>query len=148
MGSRGGERASASGGRGADFPDYEHLVRLWMRTARAELSARESLLIWRAKQAQGRVCLAEGSDILDRGDGVSTILNISRNNFAPGAVDAIRRRVMRFMRFRRAHQPAAEYIAEYDPLCRKAEPQMETGSWRPGAIYIDMAYGQCGPISP
>ena len=120
MGSRGGERAPASGGRGADFLDYEHLVRLWVRTARAELSARESLLIWHMKRAQGRVCLAERSDILGRGDGVSTILNYSRNNFAPGAVDAIRRRVMRFTRFRRAHQSAAEYVAEYDLLRRKA----------------------------
>ena len=84
MGSRGGDD-----GRGANFSGYKHQGHLWVRTARAELIARASLSILRAQPAPRQVRLAEGSDISGRGDGVSRILNISRNYFGGGiCVDA------------------------------------------------------------
>ena len=126
-----------------------------MRAARAELSARASLLILHMQPAPRRVCLAEGSNVLDRGDGAAAILNISRDHFAPEAADAIRRQVMRFTRFCRADQSIAEYIAEYDLRRRQAGSEMEMGGWFPGVqcttrkgIHIDIARAQRGPISP
>ena len=84
MGSRGGDD-----GRGANFSGYKHQGHLWVRTARAELIARASLSILRAQPAPRQVRLAEGSDISGHGDGVSRILNISRNYFGGGiCVDA------------------------------------------------------------
>ena len=79
MGSYGG-----GDGRGANSSGYKHQGHLWMRTTRAELIARASLSILHAQPAPRQVCLAEGSDISGHGDGVSQILNISRNYFGGG----------------------------------------------------------------
>ena len=127
MVSNGGEKAPASDGQGANFFDREHQVRLGMRATRAELTARASLLASRPR----RVRLAEGGDILDRGDGASKILNILRNYFAPDAADAVRRQVVRFVRFRRTDQPIDEYAVDFGLFRRKAEPAMETGAGAP-----------------
>ena len=90
------------------------------------------------------VCLAEGSDILDRGDGFSKILNISRNYSTLEAVDAIHQQVVRFMRLRRTDQPVDVYIAEFDLLRRKAEFEMDMGAGCPeqfiSILRIDNAY--------
>ena len=113
------------------FLDYEHQVNSWMRTARAETPALSSLLISHMRPAPRQVCLAEGSDILDHIDGVSKILIILRNYFAPEAVDAIQQQVMRFMRFRRADQSIEDYIMEFDLLRREAAPRMKIGAGFP-----------------
>ena len=131
MASRSGEKAPAFDGRGAPFLDYENQAHLWMRTARTEVPARASLLLLRRQPAPRQVCLAESSDFLDSSDGVSKILDILRNYFAPEAVDAIHQRVMRFMRFRRTDQSIDEYIAKFDLLSRKAESKMEMGAGSP-----------------
>ena len=62
--------------------------------ARAEIPARASLLISRGQPAPRQVCLAEGGDILDRGDGVSKISDALQTYFAPESVYAIRKLVM------------------------------------------------------
>ena len=96
-----------------------------MRTTRTEASARPSAFILHMQPTPRQVCLADGSDILGRSDGVMKILEIPRDYCAPGAVGAIRRQVIRYMRFRRTDQSIKEYIAEYDLLLRKAESEME-----------------------
>ena len=73
MESRSGEKAPAFDGRGAHSLDYEYQLHLWMRTARPEVSARESLLVLRAQPVTRQVCLAEGSDISGRSDGAAKI---------------------------------------------------------------------------
>ena len=131
MAPQGGEKAPASDGRGAHFLDYEHQVHLWMRTTRNEASGRASVLILRTQPAPRRVCLAEGSDIMSRSDGVTKILKILRKYFAPEAADAIRQQVMRYMRSRRPDRSIDEYIPEYDLLRRKAKSKMEMGTGSP-----------------
>ena len=81
--------------------------------------------------APRQVCHSEGGDISGRGDGVSKILNISRNYFAPEAADAIHQEVMRFTRYRRTDQAVADYFVEYDLLCRKAGSMMGLGAGFP-----------------
>ena len=115
-------------GRGASFLDYEHQAHLWTRTARTAASERASVWILHMQPAPRQVCLADGSDILGRSDGVAKILEISRNYFAPEAADAIRQQVVRYVRLRRTDQPIDGYIAEYDLLCRTAESEMEMGA--------------------
>ena len=111
MGSRGGEKVPALDSRGANFLGDGRQVHLRMRTSRAEFAAHASLLILRMQPVPRQVCIVEGGDILDQGDSVSEILNISRNFFAPEAVDAIRRLVMRFTRSCRADQSFDECTA-------------------------------------
>ena len=69
---------------------------------------------------------------MDHGDGALQILDTSRNYFAPGAVDAIRRQVVRFMRSRHMDQSINAYIVEFDRLRRRAESQMVMGADFPG----------------
>ena len=78
-----GDKAPSFDGRGASFSDYEHQVHVWMRNARTEVSARASILILHMRPAPRQVCLADGSDISGRSDGVNKILEISRDYFAP-----------------------------------------------------------------
>ena len=112
MVSRRGEQVPAFDRRGASFLDCEHQVLLWMRAARAEETARASLLILHTQPAPRQVCLAKGRAILDHNGGVAKIFEILRNYFAPVAVDAIHQRVMQFMRFRPTEQYVDEYFAE------------------------------------
>ena len=122
--SRRGEKVPVFGGRGAHFLDYEHQVHLRMRTTRTEVPARASLLVSRMQPVPRQVCLAEGSEIMDHSDRVTMLSDILRNYFAPAAVDAIHKQAIRFTRFRRADQPAAEYIAEFDLLRQYAAPEV------------------------
>ena len=131
MASRNGEKILAFDGRGAHFLDYDPQVRLWMRTARAKVPSRASFFALRTQRVPRQKCLVEGSNILGHSDGVAKILNIPRNYFVPEAVDALRRQVMRFSRFRRTAQSDDVYIAEYAPLRRKAEPEIEMGAGAP-----------------
>ena len=124
MASRGGEKAPAFDGRGAHFLDYGHQVHLRMRTTRAEISARSSFLISHMQPAPRQVCLAEDSDILDHGGGVSKISDVLRNYFALEAGEAIHQQVMQSTRVRRAAQATGEYIAEFARLRRKAGSKM------------------------
>ena len=132
MAPRGCEKVPTPEGRGAHSLDYEHQVHLCMRTARTEASARASVLILHAHPAPRQVCLADGSDILGRNDGVAGILKMPRNYFGPEAGDAIRQQAMRYTRFRRPYQSVDEYIAEYDLPRKKAESIMEMGAGFPG----------------
>ena len=68
---------------------------------------------------------------LDNQEGVARILEVLRNYFAPEAADAIYRQVMRFTQYRRAEQPADEFIVEFDLLRRKAESKMGMGTGFP-----------------
>ena len=95
MVSRSSEKARAFDGRGAHFLECGRQVHMWVRTTRAEASARASVLILQMQPAPRQVCLAEGRGILGRSDGVTKILEILRNYFAPDAVDAIRQQVIR-----------------------------------------------------
>ena len=96
------------------------------------MPARASFLNLHMQTAPRQVCPAGGSDSLVRSDGVSKILNSLRNYLSPEAVDAIRRQMMRRMRFRRADQSVGEYIVEFDLLYREAEPDLEMGDGFPG----------------
>ena len=79
-----------------------------MRAIRTELAARASKLALQPQPAPRRVCLAEGSNKLDLGDGVTRILGNLRSYFAPEAADAIHKRVMRVTNYRRLDPPIVE----------------------------------------
>ena len=101
-------RVPAFDGRGSTFLDYLRRVHLWMRAIRTELAARASKLVLQPQPAPRRVCLAEGSNKLDLGDGVTRILGNLRSYFAPEAADAIHKRVMRVTNYRRLDPPIVE----------------------------------------
>ena len=133
MVSHGSEKAPAFYGRGAHILDYDHQVRLWMRTTRIEASAGASVLILHMQPAPRQVCRANGGNILGRSGGATKILQELRNYFAPKAADAIHQHVTRYLRFRRTDQSIDEYLAEYDFL--------RNGDWLPGTIRADITYG-------
>ena len=65
---------------------------------------------------------------MDNRDGVARILESPRNYSAPDVADSIHRRVIRFIKFRRAEQSIDESIVEFDMLRRRAESKMEMGA--------------------
>ena len=146
MVSRGSEEVPTFDGRGASSLDYERQGHLWIRTTRTEASARASVLILHLQPALRQVCLADGSDVLGRSDGVAGIWVLLRNNFAPEAADEIRRQVLRFTRFRRTDQSIDESTAAYELLRRKAEPEMGTGARFPGQL-VTLLRMDCAALS-
>ena len=142
MGSPGGDKSPVCDRRGANFLDYEHQVDLWMRAARAELTARASLLVLRTQPTPRQVCLAGGGDISGHGDGATGILDISRGYLAPEAAGAIRQQVVRFISYRRTDQSIDDYVAEFVPLRSEAESRMEMGAGSPEqfASILRMSY--------
>ena len=122
MASRSGEKVLAFDDRSAHFLDYEHQAHLWMRSARAEVPARASLLVLHMRPVPRQVCLAEGSDISGRSDGVAGISDIPGNYFAPEAADSIHQQVVRFSRIRRTDQSIDEYIVEFDRFVGAQSP--------------------------
>ena len=101
-----------------------------MRTDCAELPARAPLLILHTQSAPRRVCVAEGSAVLGHTDRVAKILDVLRNYVVPEAVDAILQRVMGVR-----------------PAISEGRVKDGNGDWLPGAICLDIAYGQRGPFS-
>ena len=127
MATPGKDTVPAIDGRGASFLDFQRHSFPWMRTTKTELAARVSLLVLHMRPAPRKVRPAEDRDVLGRRDGVTRILEILRSYFAPGAADAIRQQVAKFMSYRRSDP----HIAEFDLPRRKAESEMEMGAGFP-----------------
>ena len=74
----------------------------------------------------------EGGDALTHGEGVESILNISREYFAPDASDHVYRQVVKFAQYKHADQTLGRYLPEFGILRRKAEARVEMGNALPG----------------
>ena len=75
-----------------------------------------------------QVWLAAGGDAVSSGD-----LDVSRVDFAPGAVDSAYQEV-RFLRFERTDRTADAVLVEFDELRRETEPQIQMAGAFPVAF--------------
>ena len=65
------------------------------------------------------------------GEGAERILNISRENVAPKAVDFISQEAVRFLQGERTDQTTDGFLTEWELLQRKAESGIQMGGAYP-----------------
>ena len=75
--------------------------------------------------------MAAGSFRIENNDGVTQILRILKDHFAPEAIDAVFKDVGKFEKFKRTDQSLDTYLLEFEVLRHKAEARMEMGSGFP-----------------
>ena len=68
----------------------------------------------------GKFSARVGQDVIGNSDGAEQILEISRERFAPDAVDSVSRDVAKFMYFKLSGQIMGTYLLEFDMLRQKA----------------------------
>ena len=79
-----------------------------------------------------------GVTLLWSSDSADQILNISRENFAPGAVDSAYQEVVWYFAIRRTNRTMDVSRAEFDLLRRKAESKMQMGGANPEAFASEL----------
>ena len=88
-------------------------------------------LLLRKSDAARKVGVRAGKDVVGNLDRAEQILKISRERFAPDAIDSIFRDVVKFMYFKRLGQTMDTYLLDFDMLRRKAESRMLIGAGFP-----------------
>ena len=74
-----------------------------------------------------KVCMSVGEDVAGKVDGVAQILHISRERFAPGALNSTFQAIVKFMYFKRTDQTTDTRLMEFVMLRQKAEARILMG---------------------
>ena len=88
-------------GRAGCFANYEEKVILRKRISTVGPEKNAAHLLLQMADVARKVCLSVGQDVIDNLDGAEQILKISRERFAPGAIDPIPQDMVKFMYFKR-----------------------------------------------
>ena len=78
-----------------------------------------------------QVCMSAGNLIILNNDGAAEILDILHGHFAPDAVDAVYKEVVRFLHFERMDLSMEVSLLGFDVPRRKAESRMQLGANSP-----------------
>ena len=81
-----------------------------------------------------QVCMAAGSDMIRGGNGADQNQNISREYFAPDAVDSVYREIVRSLHIKKTGQTMDVFSVEFDVHRRQGGWRMQTGGAAAGAL--------------
>ena len=121
-------------GSGGPPVNFEEKVLLWKRAPAMEPGKKAAHLLLHLSDVARKVCLSVGRDVIDNLDGAEQISRISRERFAPDAIDSISQDMVKFLYFKRTEQTMDTYITEFEILGGKAESRLLIGFGLPGAF--------------
>ena len=110
------------------FANYEETVLLLRRAPTMDPEKKAAHLLRHMSDVARKVCLNAGRREIGNLDGVGQISRISRERFAPGAIDSISQDMEKFLYFTRTEQTMDTYIMEFEMLRGKAESRLLLGS--------------------
>ena len=118
-------------GHASSLANYEEKVTSRNQISTSDPQKRAANLLWHMTDSGREACMSVGKDVIGNADGAAHILRISRERFAPDAIDSTFQDVAKCALCKHAYHKSDAFLMEFDMLGQQAEAHMLLGGGFP-----------------